>query len=92
MIGRRTCGESATAARALGWNFAANAPSVRAMMNSPFSVSPGRRPHFRQRSSSWFRDPQKPHVITAHLLPPRQQPDVLTLAFYALSAKLPPIS
>ena len=61
----------------------------RSAANSPFSVSPGRRPHLRQRSSSWFRDPQKLHVITAHLLPPRPRPDVLSLAFYALPAKLP---
>jgi hypothetical protein len=65
---------------------------VRSEAYSLFSVSPGRRPHLWQRSSSLFRDPQKLHVITAHLLLPLPRPDVLTLAFYALPAKLPPIS
>src|SRR5580658_8150553 len=70
-------------------NLVASAPWVRTRLNSPFNVSPGRRPHLRQRCSpSLLREPQKLHVImahlTAHLLQPRHRPDVLSLAFEAL--------
>src|SRR5215469_290347 len=83
IAGRGAC--CAFASECNGCSLAASAPSVRIRVNSPLSVSPGLRPHFRQRVSfSWLRAPQKLQVI---LEKPTASAPCATFALLGLQAR-----